>query len=125
MTNRQKLIAKLSLAFLWIFTGLTSIFFAPEVGYEILETGGIAGSFANFCLVSGAVTDIVIGVWVLSNKKKRLCCYFQVAVILIFTLLLTIIAPSFWIHPFGPVTKNMPILVLVWVYYSSNNEHAV
>ena len=125
MTNSQKLVAQLSLASLWIFTGLTSFFFAPEVGYEILETGGITGRFADFCLVSGAMTDIVIGVWVLSNKQKRLCCYTQMTVILIFTLLLTIIAPSFWIHPFGPVTKNLPILVLVWIYYSSNNKSKI
>jgi len=120
MTKNQILTAKLSLAFLWITTGLTSLFFAPEVGYQILETGGITGELADFCLIGGAVTDIGIGVWVLSNKLKRLCCYAQMIVILLFSVLLTFIAPSFWLHPFGPVTKNIPIIVLIWASYSKD-----
>lgn len=118
MTERQILAAKLSLAFLWIFTGLTSLFFAPEIGYEILASGGVTGQLANFCVVSGALADIFIGLWVLSNKYQRLCFYVQVSIILIFTLLLTFIAPAFWLHPFGPVTKNIPVTVLIWVYYT-------
>jgi hypothetical protein len=118
MTQNQVLTAKLSLAFLWIFTGLTSLFFAPKIGFEILESGGVTGQLADFCLVSGALTDIFIGIWVLTNKFPRLCFYIQVGIILIFTLLLTIIAPAFWLHPFGPVTKNIPIMVLIWLIYS-------
>jgi len=118
MTNKQALVAKLSLTFLWIFTGLTSLFFAPEIGYQILEEGGVTGGAADFCLISGALADIFIGVWVLSGKLKRLSFYTQIAMISIFTILLTIIAPLYWLHPFGPVTKNIPILVLIWVYYA-------
>ena len=120
MTQNQKLAAKISLAFLWIFTGLTSLFFAPDIGYEILERGGVTGQLADFCLVSGALADIFIGLWVLSNKFQRLCFFVQVGIILIFTLLLTIIAPAFWLHPFGPVTKNIPIMVLIWLIYSKS-----
>lgn len=118
MTEMQKLAAKLSLAFLWIFTGLTSLFFAPEIGYRVLEIGGVTGLLADFCVISGALADIFIGLWVLSNKFQRLCFYVQVGIILIFTVLLTVIAPEFWFHPFGPVTKNIPIIVLIWTTYS-------
>lgn len=121
MTKNQLFVAKISLAFLWVFTGLTSLIFAPEIGYEILESGGVAGLLADFCVVSGALADIFLGLWVLSNKYQRLCFYVQVGIILIFTLLLTIIAPSFWLHPFGPVTKNIPIIVLIWATYSDND----
>jgi DoxX-like family len=121
MTKHQLLAAKLSLAFLWIFTGLTSLFFASEVGYEILESGGVTGPLAEFCVITGALADILIGLWVLLNKYQRLCFCVQVGIILIFTLLLTIIAPSFWLHPFGPVTKNIPIIVLIWATYSNND----
>jgi len=122
MTKKQKLAAKLSLAFLWIFTGLTSLFFAPEVGYQILETGGVAGDFADLCLISGSLTDMMIGIWILTGIKEKLCYQIQISVITLFTILLTVIDASYWFHPFGPVTKNLPIVVLVWVYYSSINE---
>lgn len=110
--------AKFSLAFLWIFTGLTSLFFAPEIGYDILESGGVTGQLADFCVISGALVDIFIGLWVLSGKYQKLCAYVQASIILIFTILLTAIAPEFWLHPFGPVTKNIPVMVLIWLIYS-------
>lgn len=119
MTERQILAAKLSLAFLWIFTGLTSLFFAPEIGYDILASGGVTGHLADFCVTGGALADILIGLWVLSNKFQRFCFYVQVGIILTFTVLLTVISPVFWLHPFGPVTKNIPIIVLIWIIFSS------
>lgn len=120
MTTNQQIAAKLSLAFLWIFTGLSSLFFAPEVGYQILETAGITDELAGLCLIGGALTDIGIGIWIISGKLKRLCCYTQILVIFIFSVLLTFIAPSFWIHPFGPVSKNIPIIILIWATYSKD-----
>lgn len=125
MTSNQALAAKLSLAFLWIFTGLTSIFFAPEIGYQILESAGIDDALADLCVMGGAFADVVMGIWVLTNKYQRLCFYTQVGIILTFTVLLTIVAPAFWLHPFGPVTKNIPILVLIWIYYSFNARNNV
>ena len=60
MTNIQNIITKLSLTFLWVFTGLTSLFFAPEVGYQILDERGITGCFADFCVISGAGSPLVL-----------------------------------------------------------------
>lgn len=122
MTEKQILAAKLSLAFLWIFTGLTSLFFASEIGYQILKNGGVTSDLADACIISGALADLMIGIWVLSNKHQRLCFYTQVVLVLTFTLLLTIISPAFWLHPFGPMTKNIPILVLIWVYYTTTKK---
>ncbi|MCI2284376.1 hypothetical protein L3081_14515 [Colwellia sp. MSW7] len=50
--NQDNLIkaAKYSLAFLWIFTGLTSSYFSPEIGYEILTSANITGSLADIAV---------------------------------------------------------------------------
>jgi hypothetical protein len=122
MTKNQLLAAKFSLAFLWIFTGLTSLFFAADIGYRILESGGITGQLADFCIMSGALADISIGLWVLSSNYQSLCMQVQIGMILTFTVLLTFIAPTFWLHPFGPVTKNIPIMVLIWATYSNAHQ---
>lgn len=102
-----------SLAFLWIHTGLTSILFAPDIGYHILANANIQGRLADFAIYSGGALDIILGLWVISEKRLRLCCLAQIAVITIYTLLLTFIDASFWMHPFGPITKNLPIIVLI------------
>lgn len=109
--------AKFSLAFLWGFTGITSIYFSPEVGYEILASASITGLMADVSVYAGGALDIVIGLWLLTSIKIRLCCIIQVVVIAFYTLLLTFIDPSFWLHPFGPITKNFPIIVLIAFIY--------
>lgn len=117
-TNKQDCLmkaAKYSLAFLWIFTGLTSIYFSPEVGYEILASASITGLMADLSVYAGGTLDIFIGLWLISSIKIRLCCIIQVVVIVLYTVLLTFIDMSFWLHPFGPITKNIPIVVLIFL----------
>ncbi len=112
--------AKYSLAFLWTFTGLTSIFFSPEIGYEILANANVTGSLADIAIYAGGTLDIVLGFWLITSVKTQLCCIIQVAVIAGYTVLLTFIDASFWLHPFGPITKNIPIIVLIAYVYASN-----
>lgn len=111
--------ARLSLGFLWVFTGITSAFFARDIGYEVLAKGGVTGGLADVSIVSGSVVDVVIGIWLLGGWRLKVCYLIQMLVIIAYTLLLTVIAPSFWIHPFGPLTKNIPILVFVYFLYVS------
>jgi len=111
-----------SLAFLWIFTGLTSIYFSPEIGYKILASANITGSMADFSVYAGGALDIVLGLWLLTSVKTKLCCIAQVATIALYTLILTVVDASFWLHPFGPITKNIPIIVLIIFVYSSSSK---
>lgn len=109
--------AKYSLAFLWIFTGLTSIFLSPEIGYELLANADITGSIADIAVYAGGILDIVLGLWLITSVKTQLCCIVQISIISIYTVLLTFIDASFWLHPFGPITKNFPIIVLIAFIY--------
>lgn len=122
--SQEKIVkaAIFSLAFLWIFTGLTSIFFSPEVGYQILASASITGSLADFSVYAGGFLDIVLGLWMLTSFKTTLCCILQIAVIAFYTMLLTIIDTGFWLHPFGPITKNIPIIVLIIFVYNSSDK---
>lgn len=114
--------AKYSLAFLWIFTGLTSIYFSPDIGYKILTNANITGSMADFSVYAGGALDIVLGFWLITSFKTKLCCSIQVLIITAYTIMLTFIDASFWLHPFGPITKNFPIIVLIgYVYFASGN----
>jgi len=109
-----------SLAFLWFFTGLSSMCFSPEIGYEILASANITGSMAGFSVYAGGGLDIVLGLWLLISVKTKLCCIVQVATIALYTLILTVVDASFWLHPFGPITKNIPIVVLIGYVYIAN-----
>jgi len=109
-----------SLSFSWVFTGLISIYLSPEIGYEILASANITGSLAKFSVYAGGALDIVLGLWLLTSVKTKLCCLAQIAVIVSYTLILTVIDMSFWLHPFGPITKNIPIVVLICFVFIAN-----
>lgn len=115
-------LAKFSLAFLWIFTGLTSLFFSPELGYELLANVNIMGARAKLLIYSGAFIDIALGIWILSSWKVKLCCSLQFLTIITYSILLTLIDASYWLHPFGPLTKNIPILVLITIIFADNTS---
>ena len=117
VNSRIYLAARLSLGFLWLFTGITSEFFAKEIGREVLANVGVLGPVADYAILAGSVLDMAIGVWLLIGNKLYLCYLVQMLVIVSYTLLLTIIEPHYWIHPFGPLTKNIPILVLIYFLY--------
>lgn len=117
MNKQTQILANISLAFLWIFTGLTSTIFNPEFGYKILSSTGLSTDYQSFLIWSGGVVDILIGIWLLTDKNTKLCYLAQMVTILVYTLLLTVIDISYWLHPFGPVTKNLPILVLIYFLY--------
>ncbi|MEM6984953.1 MAG: DoxX-like family protein [Pseudomonadota bacterium] len=62
---------------------------------------------------------VILDGWLVTTWQARWCCVVQAAVIIVYSVLLTAIDASFWLHPFGPLTKNLPLLVLIlWVYRS-------
>ncbi|MDK1288669.1 DoxX-like family protein [Pseudoalteromonas umbrosa] len=120
--HKLDLYASYSLAFVWMFTGLTSVFFAPEVGFDILASADITGLVAQAAVYGGGALDVALGLWILTRRNVRLCCLVQVSVILVYSALLTLIDASFWLHPFGPVTKNFPIILLIICVYHNAAE---
>jgi len=114
-----KFIARLSLSFLWLFTAATSFFWARNIGYEILAQQNFSGRQTDLVINAGSLLDAAIGIWLLSNFQLRWCYAVQIVLIISYSLLISVIAPFFWLHPFGPVTKNIPILVLIfWLNHS-------
>lgn len=122
MTPQQQLLTRLSLSFLWLMTAAVSVTVGKEVGFQVLANADLHGDLAWFAILAGSVLDLLIGLWLLSGRAQRLCCLVQLAVIVGYSLLLTLIAPVFWLHPFGPLSKNLPILVLIWLLYSSPQQ---
>lgn len=122
MNTINQRLALFSLSILWIFTGITSFYFSPEIGYEILAKAGIKDFTAELLLVSGSILDILIGFWLLSKYQLKWCLKFQISVIISYSILLSFIAPEFWLHPFGPITKNLPIIALILVLLDHIND---
>lgn len=114
--------ARLALAFVWLATALVSISSGRQIGYDVLASAGIVGSLAEICLYGGAALDLLLGLWMLSSWKRLVCLRLQVGVVLLYSLLLTLIEPGFWAHPFGPLTKNLPVLALILLLHQQESK---
>ena len=107
---------RLSIALLWIWTGVVSAFLYPQQdSYALLRQVGISGLMLPVLLYGAAAIDSLLGLALLLKKCLPQVVYVQTAVIVFYTLIITLALPEYWFHPYGPVSKNIPLLVATWV----------
>lgn len=107
-----KPLLRLSIALLWIMTGLVTAFIYPTTSsYALLSQMAITGVLAPIALYSAAAVNLFLGTATLFNYRLQLVGKLQIVMILVYTLLITIGLQDYWSHPFGPVLKNIPIIV--------------
>jgi uncharacterized protein YbjT (DUF2867 family) len=107
-------ILRLSIAFVWLFTGYLSAFVFPqESSYTLLAQVGIDKDYAAIFLYGAAGLDFALGVATAMAYRVKLMGWIQIILILLYTLIITVYLPEQWIHPFGPISKNLPLLVSI------------
>lgn len=110
------LLGRLALALLWLGSGLLSLSpWATPSGTALLAELGLSGGFAQALLFGAAGLDIAIGALLILNRWPIAVGAAQLGLIALLTLILTFGAPHWWLHPFGPLLKNLPVAALVLV----------
>src|SRR5690606_26652730 len=107
---------RFSVALVWIVTGLLSLGIYPVASsYEMLAQVGITGVLAPVMLNGAAVLDLAfgIGVYVLKPPQRRWLWRAQMLLIVLYSLIIAWFLPEYWLHPFGPVLKNIPLLAVI------------
>ncbi|MDH5785498.1 MAG: NAD(P)H-binding protein [Chromatiales bacterium] len=103
---------RITLALLWIFTAITSAFLYPvEQSVALLQQVGIGKTIAPYFLYGAAALDLALGMALLLRYCITAVALSQVAVILGYTIIITFALPEFWLHPYGPVSKNIPLII--------------
>ncbi|MCK9189900.1 DoxX-like family protein [Acidithiobacillus sp.] len=101
------------LAFVWIVTGILSLGIFPQSeSLELLEQVGLQGTTALVALYGSALLDILLGVLTLTHPAKLLWRV-QAILVVAYSGIIAIYLPMYWLHPFGPILKNLPILLLL------------
>ncbi len=109
---------RLSVAVVWIVAGVVSFGIYPvEDSLALVARTGVPPTFAPALLYSAAAIDLALGIGTLVLRRRRLLWLAQAAVIIAYTLLITIGLPEFWLHPYGPVVKNIPLLAAIYLLY--------
>jgi uncharacterized protein YbjT (DUF2867 family) len=96
-----------SIGLLWIVSGIVSLGLYPvEESLALLRRVGVE---SKLVLYGSAMLDIALGVATFLWNGKWLWRA-QIALVLGYTAIISLFLPELWLHPFGPVLKNLPIL---------------
>jgi len=99
-----------SVAFIWLITGLLVLHPQyQQVGARHLAALGLPSSL----MWATCAGEVLLGIYLLRRPMARWVIYLQMAAILAFSVILAVYEPSYLVHPFGILTKNLPILAIL------------
>jgi len=99
-----------SLAVLWLATAALSFGLYPVAdSIHMLATIGLEGRWADVALYGAAGLDLGLGSLLLLGKRPVAVGYAMLATMAAFTALATGLPAEYWLHPFAPLLKNLPL----------------
>ncbi len=103
---------RFAIALTWLSAGVVSAGVYPmDESLKLLAGVGITGPGAPLMLYGAAGLDLLLGAATLSDRWLRPALIGQLLTMLLYTLIITAFLPAWWVHPFGPVVKNLPIAI--------------
>lgn len=102
------------LSLFWIGTGLMSLGPGWDIGMAYMRAGG-AADIGPYAIVAGALADILIGIGIAVRRTARFALLAAIVVSLAYAVIGTIILPTLWLDPLGPMLKIWPIIGLLAV----------
>jgi uncharacterized membrane protein YphA (DoxX/SURF4 family) len=121
-TARACWILRIGMAFIWFWEGLmVSVFFPSQELYDILAIlmRGFPLGDPKLLLMVAGIGEAASGVaaLVLRGRLLRVVLTFQILGLIVICLSVSAFNPLLWFHPFGPITKNIPLMIgtgIVW-----------
>jgi DoxX-like family len=108
---------RLSLVFVWLWTAFASLW--EWNGQSLALLSALPETWPGLkptLIGAGAATDALLGVW-LWWRPGRAAYGAALIGMGVMTVLATVVDPGWWLHPLGPLSKNVPIaaaLLLLW-----------
>jgi hypothetical protein len=111
-------VLRVAIAAVWIATAAVSAGLYPvEQSYQLLERTGVPPALGPLMLYGASALDLLIGVGILTLKRRRWLWGAQLLLIGFYTLVIAFRLPEFLLHPYGPLTKNLPMLAAIWLLF--------
>lgn len=118
-------VLRIGLAVIWIATGIISAFVHPmAASAALVEPLGLTGWLAPASVYVGAALDALLGMLLLANWRPAFIGTLQIVVMLGYTALATIAVPAAWADPFGPLLKNIAVLLATFVMIALEAKRA-
>jgi len=105
-----------SVAAVFIVTGIVSFGLYPLASsIELVVRTGAPAPIAPALVYIGAALDLALGVlvFVLHGARRIWLWRAQAALIVVYSAIIAWRLPEFWLHPYGPMLKNLPLLAAI------------
>ena len=90
-------------------------------GARLLADGGISDTRWQAALIwSGLLADLLIGLALLL-RPGRASYFVALFMMVAMTVIGTALQPTLWLHPLGPLLKNLPIAAMLWFLLQAHN----
>jgi len=111
-------VLRATVGLVWIVTGIVSLGIFPLAeSYALLARVGLTGMLASIALYGAALLDFAFGIGVFVMRRRRWLWRAQLLLIVAYMVIITIHLPEFWLHPYGPVLKNLPLLAAIMMLH--------
>jgi hypothetical protein len=109
---------RVTIALVWIWTGSVSLGLYPvELSLQLLERSGVPRGLQPLMLYGAALLDLALGIATLLLRRRRWLWLGQSALILLYSAIISVRLPEYWLHPYGPMIKNLPMLAAIYCLY--------
>lgn len=111
---------RLSIALVWLWTAAVSFGLYPvAASLDLLHRTGVPAALAPVALYGAASLDLAFGILtlLLRGRARQWLWVAQALLIAGYTAIITVRLPEFWMHPFGPLSKNLPMLAALVLLY--------
>ena len=107
------------MAVIWLTDGLAAQFLYGLSPAELARVQAFIPFDAATAvrLLGGLSAAAAVAVLALRGWPRRVVLAAQLAVLAAVPVVASFIDPLLWVHPFGPLTKNVPLLVGTWILF--------
>lgn len=117
-------LARWSLVIVWIGSGVTSLLERHSQSIQLLQGTPLTDPLMQQTAIwAGSALDLGIGLGMALWPRQRTFEAALAAMILL-TMVATWLNPSLWLHPLGPLLKNIPIAAMLWQLREQQRESA-
>ena len=112
-----------SLALFWSGSAITGML--DLRGWSVLLVNQLAIGMGVALSVVGAacIINAVLALFVVRGWKPRQLAPMQFLLVLAYTAIATLLFPSLWLEPLGPLLKNVPILAAIVAWGALEGRH--
>ena len=115
MSRHDADLLRFGVVFVWLATAFASVWEFDGQSMQMLAQAGVTDRrVASGLIAIGAGADLLLGIAMLVWPSRRVYVL-ALGLMLAMTATATVLDPALWLHPLGPLTKNVPIAVALWI----------